>query len=443
MGHVRQASVHRSTCTLVRSYLVLGTDDPHSSIGHLDTTRSRANPQSLYKAEVVARQLGRRYQFLSSSDPEHNLLRVTRWYGEQDKHLRDEFEDAEPFLWLLHLDHKKRRHDLRSPLNLSALVIERYIQSTLGTELIPPAMASIPEDRNMSNASFPLSTISNPGPQSFYPFASIQSKHPQPSANPRYYGSASQEDVSFRPVIPSGRNSFESRRSVDSFPGSLQEAPLNRSSVSSPASSRLHLRDLVFSSIRDKEDSAHPSPRASLSEDGTSARHPRSKPRPPDMDREDADSGFRVVISRPLSETVQDIPKLNLDTPKLELDTPKLELDTPKLRMDTAQPEPPPSTVQQLSPIPRSLSHARILGRRKRRTSLPSSSRRAAPIDNWERQRQENADEEKLRQDYERKARYLALFLSFARQLTCSLDWSVLLPEKTPEFVWCCIILPL
>jgi hypothetical protein len=377
----------RSTCFLVRPFLFFGFSLGIIYIrclGHIDTIRAHANTQTLYKAELVTRQLGRRYQFLSN--PENNLLAVTRWYSEQDARTKDEIEDTEPFLWLSHHDRKRRKHQPRSPLHLSALILERYIAGDNASGPVQPPLKGKPEPSNLSNTSFTRSNISTPGPHFYSPFASIQSGHTNYLSTPDY-GSVSQEDVtSLDPPAWSGRNSFESRRSADSFG---LEPPLTRSGVPSPASSKLHIRDFAMSTLRERDAIASVSPRPSVSEDAISARSGRGKKhsRPPEMDltRSDTESGVRIKISRPPSEDIPASP----------------------LRLNTAATEPKRTGIRP----PSDLSQARILGRRKR-TSLPSSSQ--PPIDIWERQRQSQADEDKLRQEYDRKSKYVSRYFLYA-----------------------------
>ncbi|KAJ4485873.1 hypothetical protein J3R30DRAFT_3281609 [Lentinula aciculospora] len=102
------------------------------------------------KVAIIANQLGRQYNLIYSSLPtnmqEFNLLKVSRWYGEQDDIVRSSLEKAEPFIWLKHLEKRNdggegaeaskegNKDDVtaftpRLPWHLSALIMEEFIHA--------------------------------------------------------------------------------------------------------------------------------------------------------------------------------------------------------------------------------------------------------------------------------------------------------------------------
>ncbi|KAJ3749301.1 hypothetical protein DFH05DRAFT_1593438, partial [Lentinula detonsa] len=168
----------------------------------LSRIKTLSSQSTSKKVAITADQLGRRYSLIydsfgfplpppssaSASTPDEsnqfntitaisisntqgfNLLKVSKWYAGQDKLIRLSLENAEPFIWLKHLEKRKELVDInkddgnhttattsRPPWHLSALIMEEYVyaqnvKDRSQVNLPPPAqinpirpMGSIPK----------------------------------------------------------------------------------------------------------------------------------------------------------------------------------------------------------------------------------------------------------------------------------------------------------
>ncbi|GLB35925.1 hypothetical protein LshimejAT787_0302130 [Lyophyllum shimeji] len=341
--------------------------------------KSVASPQTLKKAKITEDQLGRRYNLVYGmlpSGPPLNIAKVAQWYGRQDALVRNALEKAEPFTWLKHLDRRGTNLPERPPRYLSALIIEEYIQDQTRHD----SMTTIPEDS-------PLREISPEVPPSFAnaPLASIPSRT---SSNhllgPSLAKNVHTEDgITFEPRVHSTRSSLEvdSRRSRGS---SFSSLPIGFPSTapSSPSGNRSQPREVVSGVTRRLPNEGLPAEplHSEESDHGnkSSTRHGSAMASP--------DLSIKVV---PVSDQSEE------DATRKAGILVQLTAPAPE---DVETPQPPnvrPPAPQQSRPVDR------ILGRRRRRVSLPPPD--SALRSSEARQRQE-ADEEKA---YEAKARLL------------------------------------
>ncbi|KJA25846.1 hypothetical protein HYPSUDRAFT_134350 [Hypholoma sublateritium FD-334 SS-4] len=113
-----------------------------------------ASPQTIRKADIVSRQLSRRYALIYDSiESRHkalNLASISRWHGGQSQAVKNSLEKAEPFTWIKHLE-KRMPNATRSRWNLSALIMEQYISPN---EL--DRMQTIPENAPMLDTASPF-----------------------------------------------------------------------------------------------------------------------------------------------------------------------------------------------------------------------------------------------------------------------------------------------
>ncbi|KAJ3795061.1 hypothetical protein GGU11DRAFT_688575 [Lentinula aff. detonsa] len=173
----------------------------------LSRIKTLSSQSTSKKVAITADQLGRRYSLIYNSFG-FNLLQVSKWYAGQDKLVRSSLENAEPFIWLKHLE--KRKHHAeggelvdvhkddgnhttattsRPPWHLSALIMEEYVHAQNAKDrpqvnLPPPAqinpirpMGSIPEH--------PLSPLDEQSQLPAHPFI-IPSGYSTPSAPSAY-----------------------------------------------------------------------------------------------------------------------------------------------------------------------------------------------------------------------------------------------------------------
>ncbi|KAL0071727.1 hypothetical protein AAF712_000649 [Marasmius tenuissimus] len=235
----------------------------------LSRIRTMASPQTMQKAAITVDQLQRRYQLLytslSKNPKRYDLVKVARWYDNQDTIVQSALTKAEPLTWLKHLEKRVSSSPKRSPWHLSALVMEEFLQAHRTQDSMDP----IPEEYASPN----LSALSSP-----YVSASVPTFH-SPSLNGSRFSFAqplsrrisAEGRISFEPLVESRRQSLESRHSVDSAPNSVVSGPSVQMPhphippVASPTGSRVHLRDGIRRRGGDGSDSAA-SPRNSLYE---------------------------------------------------------------------------------------------------------------------------------------------------------------------------------
>jgi hypothetical protein len=318
-------------------------------------------------------------------------------------------ETAEPFTWLKHLDKPGTKPATRLMWHLSALIVEKY--GKFRAEADHPQTFYQPLS-DMSSRSQTVVDLASHSPPAYTPDATGPTKH------------SLEGEVSFEPRAASIRASSEKdrRQSAEAFrshkyllPGQNESARnsvysvLSGSSqqnppiVSSPASSHLHIRgDLTRNARR----------RASNGSDDalSSARNSFSEP------SENGAKGNRDSKrqSRPVDLSVQSDSENSALNPNI-----KFVISSDNSPREGGRiPEPTGSSnVQASENIPdngpaaskqtlhrRSSDHShRVLDRRRRvRTSLHSSGQLLLQA---EQLRQQEADEEKINLEYERKAR--------------------------------------
>ncbi|KAF9269977.1 hypothetical protein L218DRAFT_913882 [Marasmius fiardii PR-910] len=207
----------------------------------LSRIKTLTSQRTLQKAAITSDQLQRRYQLtyaaLSSGSKRYNLPMVARWFDGQDKIVQSALTKAEPLTWLKHLE-RKDPSSKRSGWHLSALIMEEFLQAQNASD----TMAIIPEDPSLASPDLPShhhSVLSFPSPS----LASSRF-----SGHPLSGHISSEGRISFEPFVESGRQSLESRKSVDSAPSSiLSGGSPNRSikvlDISSPVASAQHLLD--------------------------------------------------------------------------------------------------------------------------------------------------------------------------------------------------------
>jgi len=216
-----------------------------------------ASPHTLRKVDITAEQLGRRYNLIYGqqlSVPESfSLLKVAKWYAEQNNLVKVSLENVEPFTWLKHFEKGNLRPQDRIPWHLSALVMEEFLNTSLPKpELkiseIQPTQESSP-DLSLS----PNLSVNLPGPSrtsSRFSLGPSLSRHI--SADGR---------ISFEPLLEPVRTSLESRRSAESVVSSLVSASSAQhravAALPSPASSRLHLHDGLRKRLAHDSDDAY------------------------------------------------------------------------------------------------------------------------------------------------------------------------------------------
>ncbi|KAG2367763.1 hypothetical protein BDR07DRAFT_1469412 [Suillus spraguei] len=160
--------------------------------------RSKAKQPTLRKAAIVSDQLGRRYNL---EDP-INLAKAARWYADSDPGTQAWLDSAEPLTWLKHLLDKNGGK--RSKWHLSALIIEEYAKSNRMDSSLPIIRddctsargESLPSDASPILPSYP-----------FHPIRSSPSLHHSFGDSLRRIRSAN-DQISFEPRIDSARNSI-------------------------------------------------------------------------------------------------------------------------------------------------------------------------------------------------------------------------------------------
>lgn len=394
--------------------LELTVTHSHPLLAKLKRIKTVASPLTAKKVAITSDQLSRRYNLiyssLSTGSDRFNLLKVSRWSGEQDVLIRSSLQKAEPFPWLKHLDRRSRKQsgdeNVRMPWHLSALIMEEYLHAQNARNR---AMQSIPEHPSVSD---PLGDLTSP-----FLISPIQDERPSlptfpsPSRNSSARLSLSRHisaegRVSFEPLLqpPQTRPSNESRRSVEStfssiFSGSSAQNQKDRDrsiGVSSPASSRLYLKEGL--GVRRKW--------ANESDDGSSA---RNSPAEQSDDREEkSDQGDNInkrfgngkIVFGGVIETSSDIQKEGEES-FVHVDAIDLSFDKP------TPPPPPPETA----PAGNMHNAPRIINRdiRPINISLPSEDRIAFAL---EQKRRQEADEARADMEYDLKAQYVFFFIS-------------------------------
>lgn len=193
------------------------------------------------------------------------LLGAARWYSKQESVVQASLDNAEPLTWLKHLLEKRGRRTSRLPWHLTALIVEEYAKSRDR----PEPMETIPEDGAPSGSThapgsspFVISVVS-PESKSTGKSSGSWSWSPPPQAlEPslsRKRATSVDGQISFEPQVDSGRESaYGSRRSsmeplssrargtgAESPGSSTRSSKFSRGLVMSPASGRMQFRDFA------------------------------------------------------------------------------------------------------------------------------------------------------------------------------------------------------
>ena len=336
-----------------------------------------------------------------------NLSAVARWYRDQDTAFKVSTEEEEPFTWLKHLDKGRAKPSNRLHWHLSALIVEEYayfhnLSNRTGSVTSADLSPSSPSPYSRSR----------PSPHHISSWSSLD---PVTSRTRLLEG-----QVSFEPLVDSTHSSLDSvhRRSVDgparhqrhslpnrvesrrdSIHSRLSESSQQNPRNSSPASSLLHVRDFaqrIHRRISHGDDDALSSARNSVSErsenEARQEQDTKSRSHPVDLDLQSdrevssVDPEIKVVISSDPSETM-DV---------------RLPVSTGQGSGNVQ-----PRTVSNGKPVnssshtgPPDIGH-RVFGRRRVKTSLPSSGKLALRKKQLLRL---EIDEEQLNLEYELKA---------------------------------------
>ncbi|KAF9076028.1 hypothetical protein BDP27DRAFT_1414577 [Rhodocollybia butyracea] len=432
---------------------ILSADDLKRQEGlhaaKLNRIKTISSQLTLKKVAITSDQLGRRYNLISSGSDRFNLLKVSRWYGEQEFLIRSALEKAEPFPWLRHLHRQTRRQapdsdtgtglvegSVRMPWHLSALIMQEYVHA-LNARNRHHAMRSIPEhpsdfvhDSEPDSSSFPSMFGPPLVPETSPTFSHSPTRGPPSSRFSQHSFSTSLSKhisdsgrVSFEPLLesrsqspfleppPPIRPSNESRRSLESTFSSLfstgdkeRESKQNlrdRPAVlgaASPASSksRLHLKEGLVRRRRGNE-----------SDEGSSAAQSDA-----DKDKGEKPSKRSSWLGRNHSQEPFTSPR---STTSVGVVSPikggnDLYIHVDGSDLNTAKPgvEPDPT------PIPAASSNDAqnttqtrrvIINRSLRLNSLPSEARNALVL---ERKRRQEADEARADLEYDLKSQLLA-----------------------------------
>lgn len=368
---------------------------------------------------ITTDQLSRRYNLiyssLSSGSDRFNLLKVSRWYGEQEVLVRSSLEKAEPFPWLKHLDKRSRKQSgnesVRIPWHLSALIMEEYLHAQNARN---HAMQSIPEHPSISDSLEDLTSpfLISPPPEESTGLPTFPS--PSRASSSRFSLSrhiSAEGRVSFEPLLdPPTRPSNESRRSVESTLSSIFSAgsAQNQTSkdrqigagFSSPASSKLHLRDGLGIRRKWGNDS-----------DGSSARNSLAEQSDDNVDNKSDQGGDNNNSKRSSWRFGRTVGVESPPAADNGGDDSFVQVDENDLSI--AKPPPPPATaIPAMTVSPNSgevpLNGPRIINRNIRpiRVSLPSEDRIALAL---KQKRKQEADEARADMEYDLKSQYVSL----------------------------------
>ncbi|KAJ6520030.1 hypothetical protein C8R45DRAFT_953640 [Mycena sanguinolenta] len=318
--------------------------------------RTKISSGTLAKASAVGNQLGRRYKVIYNSLPldDFNILKVARWFANQDDVVKSSIDLAEPLTWL--------RNPEKAPQTqrtLSALIMEEYLMHLHGV--------SKPNDHQRLaslNSSPSLSIVSRPqfpSPQG----SSYFNIGPSLTRKLSYEG-----HISFEPR--EARTSMDSRRSAESTYSSIlsgSSLPVVVVPAPNTNTNTLHRRAPSANSSRNSL-SEH-------SDDGGRRLRPTALT---PLNRElspgpaTKPNGRGVIPDRPSLSPIPD------DRPSLFSSVEMLSVDLP-----------PTATG-------RSFSQSRL------RVSLPANEELRQQL---ERRRQQDADEEHASREYELKQQLL------------------------------------
>ncbi|KAJ7170085.1 hypothetical protein C8R46DRAFT_1091080 [Mycena filopes] len=317
--------------------------------------RTKVSARALEKAAQARDQIERRYSVIASSTPSDgvNILKVARWFSEQEDVVKASLEQAEPFYWLRNAEDRTSPNHF--PWHLTALIMEEYAVQLHGNS----KPRSHHERIASLNSSPNLSIMSRP------PFPSPQGSSYYNLGPPLKRKSSYEGRIYFEPR--EGRRSMESRRSGESGYSSIS---LPHALVS-PTSATFHRR--VDSDIASSRNSL-----SEHSDDGGKRLRPIIHPAP--LSR-DLLSNSTVKANGDLKSSLSPIPD-----------------DRFEKREGTA------SSSDKLSADLPPTATNRTFGLRKVRVSLP-------PKDDFrlqmEQKRQQDVDEEQAVREYELKQQLL------------------------------------
>ncbi|KAF7303255.1 hypothetical protein MKEN_01289500 [Mycena kentingensis (nom. inval.)] len=323
--------------------------------------RTNASPRALEKAATTQDQLGRRYNLVYNSlaGEAFNPAKVVRWFSGQEDIIKSSLEQAEPFVWLRDFQRsRKQQQKSRSLWNLSALIMEEYLQHLRGTSRQPfhNRIASLNSSPSLALASPQL--FPSPHGSSYFVLGPSVGRKPSPEVA-----------VPLDPPIDLSRKSIdrESHRSAESGYSSLLSLP---QALASPTSPHFHRR----------VESDNASSLSEHSDDG--GRKKRHVPAP---------LGRDFALSGPSRRTAELRPTLSPIPDDRRFDSP-LSSSMERMPLDL----PPTATM-------RSFSQPKV------RISLPSQEDFRLHL---EKKRQREADEEAAHREYEMKQQLLEATLA-------------------------------
>ena len=396
----------------------------------LKEIKSKAQQNTLRKAEITSDQLRRRYTVLHPSGDQvapTNILQVSRWFSKQKEEFKSIVYKEEPLTWLKHLLDKRSSSHPRSRWQLSALIMEEYEKS----KAQPDGMETIPEGVAVEGARTKVSPPSSIGQQLGNRSPSTGSRSwtsPRHSIEPSLSRRRATADglVSFEPLVDSGRDSIADVRISEDFPlkgrayspqdgansprSSIHSGILNSNWPSAPSSSsRLQFRELA-QRLRRKpyaaSDEALSSERNSVSEQSLDEDGPLSRTAAKAR-------ANRLIRAHSPSAFISD------EERKLPLNPPEIgdaALSSGGEGPATAKQGVSPYTSRPAQP---NQANLKVPGRLVARLSTPNlTSKRSLmsspyPLTSKERDRYRfQEDEERERKDYERKAQYVIRLLS-------------------------------
>ncbi|EIW87060.1 hypothetical protein CONPUDRAFT_86981 [Coniophora puteana RWD-64-598 SS2] len=229
--------------------------------------KAEAQPHTLRKAAIISEQLERRYTTLggpSATGKAVNLLSAARWYASLDEHVQKSLDEAEPLTWLKHLLDKPGR--TRSQWHLSSLIVEEYARNeghpSATTDHKSSEASALPPDSGSTTLSPPTSPYHfvQSAPASKQSFndslTRVRSHDDYLSFEPRVTPARSSEDIERRdwkdprrthrhslPGMFESPHAFASAFAAASSP--QQTSSSAKQGEFSPASSRLHVHDLL------------------------------------------------------------------------------------------------------------------------------------------------------------------------------------------------------
>ena len=366
------AGEYASTVACVKLIILLYTEK-------IARIRSRAQPQTIRKADITGDQLRRRYAVLEESSKSEkasaHLTDIVRWFNALDRPIKETIDDAEPLTWLRHLHGKGKSPSPRSAWIVTALVAEVFVQAAQGKDITAALMQ---ESSPLDNA--PEENPSRGLPVHVPPARSRPESMQSMEARP--HGRQTPENVvSFEPTTGSRRSSGgnESRHSIETgmrrwktsitrFVDSPRSSIVGivpedngRNGRISPMEQRKHMSAISMIRSEDESSSAIESSREGVV-------YGRDK-----HEQEDQSTSSHRRRQRPFSTSNALLPSL---LPKPRIDTEMLEThpDTPRPFKSSSLPLEPTASNQESRPD---------LSRQKTQPLLPTGSLGPQPPQRW------------------------------------------------------------